>query len=328
PGVKHWWSYPDETVCVDDPDLMDFLKNARRNPGPRRVFLRTADLGQTASSHWVTIEQVRTVGRDAEVEASASDTLIEIRTVNVARLRLDLDSRLFFSRDVRLTVDGQNLGRRFDLPASVTIHRAGERWRVGPGSRPALRKTPALYGPAKQTLMSPFCLVYGTQDSALVSTLRHAATQEAMRWFLIGNGHCPVLADTEVTDAVFRKRNLVLYGGPNENSISRRINSALPVRASSGRMLLGRRVLGTNLAAIVAYPNPLNPQRLVLARTGTDPEAVKLSLFFGLIGSSTGIPDFLVFDRRVRRYGWHGIRAAGFFGPDWKLDPNSTFIEQ
>lgn len=328
PGVKHWWNYPDTTVCVDDPDLMDFLKNARRNSGPRRVFLRTADLGQNSSSYWVAIEQVRTVGRDAEVEATASDTLIEVRTANVARLRLDLDSRLFFKQDIRLVVDGQQVGSRFELPANVTIHRSGSRWRVGFGRRPALRKTPALYGPAKQALMSPFCLVYGTQDSALAPTLRHAATQEAMRWFLIGNGLCRVLPDTEVTDAVISRRNLVLYGGPNENWVTRRINSSLPVRVSSGRMLLGRKVLGENLAAIVTYPNPLNPRRLVLARTGTDPEAIRLSLFFSVLGSSTGVPDFLIFDRRVRRYGWQGIRAAGFFGPDWKLDPNSTLIGQ
>lgn len=328
PGVKHWWSYPDGTVCVDDPDLMEFLKQARRNPGPRRVFLRTADLGQNASSYWVAIEQVRTVGRDAEVAACAADSLITVRTANVARLRLDLDSRLFFSRDVRLVVDGQRIGGRLEVPASITLHRAGDRWRIGPGRKPARRKTPNRFGPAKQTLMSPFSLVYGTQDRPLAETLRHAATQEALRWFLIGNGTSVVLADSEVTDAVVRQRNLVLYGGPAENSVTRRIAASLPVRTAAGRMSIGRNPVGDSVAAILTYPNPLNPDRLVLVRMGTDPEAVKLSLSFGIIGSSTALPDFMLFDRRVRRYGWHGVRAAGFFGPDWNLDPNSTFIER
>jgi hypothetical protein len=59
---------------------------------------------------------------------------------------------------------------------------------------------------------------------------------------------------------------------------------------------------------------------------GTDSNALKLSTFWGIIGSSAGVPDFMVFDRSVRRYGWAGARAAGFFGSDWNLDPASLYI--
>ena len=79
---------------------------------------------------------------------------------------------------------------------------------------------------------------------------------------------------------------------------------------------------------VLIYPNPLNPQRLVLVRLGTDAEHTRLAAFWGVVSSSAGIPDFVVFDKRVRRYGWAGVRAAGFFGPDWQLDPGSTFLER
>jgi len=32
PGRPHWWSYEDGLSCVDDTDLMGFLKNQRRDP--------------------------------------------------------------------------------------------------------------------------------------------------------------------------------------------------------------------------------------------------------------------------------------------------------
>ena len=92
--------------------------------------------------------------------------------------------------------------------------------------------------------------------------------------------------------------------------------------------MLGKTALNGSFAAIVAYPNPLSPEHLVLVRMGTDFESTRLSLFYGIAGPSSGVPDFMVFDNSVRRYGWAGVKAAGFFDPDWKLDPASMYIQQ
>jgi hypothetical protein len=93
-------------------------------------------------------------------------------------------------------------------------------------------------------------------------------------------------------------------------------------------MMLGDKNLGDSLAAMFVYPNPLNHDRLVLVRMGTDADNTRLSLFWGVASSGTGIPDFMVFDRSVRRYGWAGVRAAGFFDPDWKIDPASMYLQE
>jgi hypothetical protein len=93
-------------------------------------------------------------------------------------------------------------------------------------------------------------------------------------------------------------------------------------------MLLGKRNLGDSLAALFVYPNPLNPDRLVLVRMGTDSDYTRLSLFWNVASSGAGIPDFMLFDRSVRRFGWAGVRAAGFFGPDWTLDERSMYVQE
>jgi hypothetical protein len=314
--------------CVDDTDLMSFLKGQRRDPGPRHIRLRTADLGQSHRSYWAVIERVRAVGRDADIEAWATDSLVSVKTANIEQFSLELTGTPFFAGSVRIEIDGKRSGPLCELPGRFTFHATGRGWAIGPARASQLAKTPDLYGPPKQAMMKPFLLVYGTADSGLTSFLRHSATQEGMRWWLVGNGRAHVVPDTEVTPEDIRLNNLVLYGGPAENSVTRRIGDRLPVRVKAGHMLLGNKDLGDSLAAMFVYPNPLNHGRLVLVRMGTDSDNVRLSPFWGVASSGAGIPDFLIFDRSVRRAGWAGVRAAGFFDPDWSIDPGSMYLQE
>ncbi len=329
PNRKHWWT--DESLGItvaDDTALMSYIKDKRRVQGPRRVRFRTGDLGTSHRAYWADIEQASTVGQDAAIEAWADDSTVRVVTENVARFRLSLDGLSFSRTRIRVEVDGQPIGRAFELPSHPAFRQVSGRWFAGEAQSSRLTKTPRAYGPCKQAMMKPFVLVYGTQDPSLADFLRHTATQEALRWWLIANGTTEVLPDSEVTDSIVASRNLVLYGGPKENSATRRIGSEFPVRVRSGHLFLGRKDLGDSLAAMFVYPNPLNRSRLVLVRLGTDAEHTRLSTFWGVLSSSAGIPDFMVFDKRVRRYGWAGVRAAGFFGPDWQLDHGSTFLER
>lgn len=328
PNRPHWWSYEDGLACVDDTDLMGFLKTQRRDPGPRHIRFRTADLGQSNRSYWAVIERARVVGRDADLEVWATDSLVTVKTTNVSQFSLELTGQPFFSGRVAVRVDGKLVGRSDDVPAHLTFHHTDKGWTPGPARAAATTKTPNLYGPAKQAMMKPFLLVYGTTDAGLTDVLRHSATQEEMRWWLVGNGRTQVVPDSEVTASDIARYNLVLYGGPKENSVTNRIADRLPIHVKAGRMSLGNRDLGDSLAAMFVYPNPLNRDRLVLVRMGTDPDNTRLSMFWGVASSGTGIPDFMVFDRSVRRYGWTGVRAAGFFGPDWNLDPASMYVKE
>lgn len=329
PNRGHWWS--DESLGItvaDDTGLMNYIRDKRRVSGPRHVRFRSGDLGTSHQAYWVSIEQAKVVGQDASVEAWTDDSVIRVSTENVSRFRLHLDGPPFSMTRIGVEIDGQSTGRGFELPAHPAFHKNKDRWQPG---EPRLRdphKTPELYGPAKQAMMRPFVLVYGTRNTSLTDFLRHTATQEALRWWLIGNGSTEVLPDTEVIDPIIASRNLVLFGGPAENSVSRRIAHALPVQTRNGRMFVGANDLGDSLAAMLVFPNPLNPRHLALVRMGTDAEHTRLASFWGIMSSSAGIPDFMVFGKRVRRYGWAGVRAAGFLGPDWNLDPASMYLQE
>jgi len=329
PGRGHWWS--DESLGItvaDDTAMMNYIRDKRRVSAPRHVRFRSGDLGTSYRAYWVSIEQAKTIGQDAAIEARADDSIVRVSTENVARFRLHLDGPPFSQTRIRVEVDGQRIGRPFELPSHPAFHKSRGRWQPGGARLREPHKTPDRYGPAKQAMMRPFVLVYGTGDTSAADFLRHTATQEALRWWLIANGSTEVLPDTETTDSVIAGRNLVLYGGPAENSVSRRIAHALPVQTRDGHLFVGTEDMGDSLAAILVFPNPLNPERLALVRMGTDPENTRLASFWGIVSSGVGVPDFMVFDKRARRYGWSGVRAAGFFGPDWNLDPASMYLQE
>ncbi|MFO7639206.1 MAG: prolyl oligopeptidase family serine peptidase [bacterium] len=329
PSAGHWWGREEfgETP-VGDTALLEFLRDRRREPDPRRVSFRTADLGTSSGAWWLEIERARTVGEFSEIEATAGDSSVTVRTANVEQFRLDLDARLPFPGPVGVEIDGRRVTTVRSLPAHVRFHRRDGQWREGPARLRGPAKTPACYGPAKQAMFRPFLLVHGTADPAQADRLRHEAVQEGLRWWVRGNGRAEVLPDTAVTDSLAAAFNLVLFGGADANHVTRKFAGRLPVQVRAGELRLADRNLGPDLAALFVYPNPANPERLLLVRMGTDAEHTRLAGFWGLLHSGAGIPDFIIFDRSVRRLGWGGVRAAGFFDAGWRFDPASAWLAE
>ena len=115
----------------------------------------------------------------------------------------------------------------------------------------------------------------------------------------------------------------VLRGGLVEGVEPRRVVSGRPVV-----LTFSGRDLGDSAAAVFVRPSPFNPDRLVLVRMGTGAAECRLAASWGFVYSGAGMPDFVVFDKRYRRWGWAGVRAAGFFDPYWRVDDRSAFYER
>lgn len=337
PGAGHWWSIDSlATSCVDDPDLMAFFQGVTRDSCPSRVVLRTSDLGKSDSAYWVRINSQEEVFRDSRIEATVVEgpgsepgrTTIRVRTENIDEFTLAPCGALCGDGQVLVSIDGYTslLG---DAPAQPVVFskRAGG-FRPGETRTGGLEKSPDLFGPIKQAYFSPFVLVYGTAgDSLTTDILLNQARIEAWQWWIRGNGHAEILPDSQVTPAVMADYNLILFGGPEENRITKRLDRHLPIRLTDGRFRAGGRWVETNptgkpaLAAEFVYPNPENQDRLVFVHEGVGVEGLKLSTFFGTLYSAAGLPDFLIFDQSVRKKGWGGIIEAGFFGSRWQYPP-------
>lgn len=369
PGAPHWWTDPKipGSACVNWPELMDFLQTKVRNPKPKDVILRTNDIALNNHAYWVTIDQMDVLYEDTRVEAHVHDDgSVWIDAQNVAQLSLDLKG-IAKPGDVCVGINGSVVCGKWDGASPLVFHKSGDGFLPGPADVPPLHKSPTLFGPMKRALFSPFMFVYGTTGGPeMTHQTQRAAVLDSQIWWWRANGYAPVIPDSEVTPDIEQNYNLVLYGGPEANSVTARLDPNLPIHVTHAGVTIGTHThTGPGLAARFVYPNlgetspikmaetlkieselkaavwprasteasavPLYVSpvpRLVLVIAGTDPAGMRLAQQANLMYSGAGYPDFIVFDATVKTEAWGGFLAAGFFDNAWQLpaDPRLAFF--
>jgi pimeloyl-ACP methyl ester carboxylesterase len=332
PDKGHWFEVDtlDHISCVDDPELMEFLKPKTRNPYPKHIIFKTTDLGQSNKSYWVEIDQQESPFSESQIEAEIKGNKIEINTQNISQFTLFLSEHFLPFGEILLLINGEEISYAFKNSEKLTFSKRGDKFQVGELKHLGLKKSSSFYGSIKQAYFSPFVLVYGTKgDSATTELTFHQARLEATRWWRRANGFTEIISDTEVTSEIIADYNLVLFGGANENFITAKINENLPIKVKDGRILLGeKRIKGKQIAVEFIYPNPLNPEKFVFVHEGNDLKGFLLSDFFTTIYSGAGLPDFVIFDDRVKQKGWGGVICAGFFDSDWQIDEKLLYLKE
>ena len=142
-------------------------------------------------------------------------------------------------------------------------------------------------------------------------------TRAIKEWRREFRGEAQVRKDSEVTDAEIAASNLVLWGDPSSNRILARIADKLPVKWTASGIVVGKdRFSPETHAAILIYPNPLNPTKYVVLNSGfTFREADYLSN----ARQTPKLPDYAVADLTTPPDGrFPGkIVSAGFFNEQW-----------
>lgn len=342
PGAAHWWDDPKTpgADCVNWPELMAFFQSHLRNPKPKSVVLRTNNIALNNHAYWVTIDQMDVLYDDTRVEAHVTGpSTVRVDAQNVGQLSLDLRG-LVKPGDICVSINGSMICTKWDGDEPAVFHKSGYAYLPGPADVPALHKSADFFGPMKRAYFSPFVLVYGTTGGdEMTHVNQRAAVVDSQYWWWRANGYAPVLPDSEVTDAIERDYNLILYGGPETNSVTARLDPRLPIHVTHSGVTLGRRTLtGPGLAVRFVYPNlslrgsgateatPSSP-RLVLVIAGTDAAGMRLAPQANLMYSGAGYPDFIVFDSTIKTKAWGGFLAAGFFDNAWQIssDPRLAY---
>jgi dienelactone hydrolase len=341
-GKEHWWNVKEtEGVdCVDSSELIEFLKSHERDPYPKNVFFKTTDLGLKSRNYWIEINEPEVLYHDSVIDVGIEGNTIVIETENIARFTLSLTPELINPGEINLKIDAQELKYEFSGEDSLTISKKGEQFKIEKSKKPGLlqrifkkrkvRKNPEFFGPIKKAYFSPFILVYGTQgDSESTERNLHRARVEAQKWWRRANGYVRIIPDSEVTEEIIDNFNLILFGNPKTNLITAEINKDLPISIRDGKFLLDGRIIdGKDIAVQMIYPNPLNSKKFVLIREGNSPKGEELSGLFNVIYSGSGLPDFMIYDDRVKKKGWAGVIAAGFFDMDWELDRDLMYMKK
>jgi len=318
-----------------------------RDPRPKHVTYKTAWL-RYPGAYWLKITGIEKRLKHATIDgvADPEKKTIEIKTSNVTELAIESARLPFEGAPARVTLDGAAVdatkASRGDGVQSAYVFRRGkEGWAPAPPEAAegfAPRKTALLEGPVEHAFMSPFLVVSADNVGAKEKDLMRAAAKQAADelvalWRYRFAVPCRRKPANEVTNADIAGLNLVLIGGPEQNSLTRRVLDSRLIIALEGEAIRisGRQYAGPNAGATVCCPNPLNPQRYVVIIAGTTPRAyadinVRFGNWFDWVGYDYRRHyDFAVFDDFTNGHSPESFLVWGFFNEQWQMAPETTF---
>jgi hypothetical protein len=292
---------------------------------PKRTVY-TATHPRHGRAWWLELDRLDSPVRFATVKAAAADGTVDLVTENVAALTV-LTGELPVKAE-QITVDGA----RFVPPPQTAgspfvLEKWNGAWRPADPAR--LMKREGLSGPFSDVLRDPFLVVYGTEgDSALMREISAGEAERFAAEWEKRYGEAPRLkSDAEVTPADAARFNLLLFGGPGVNRLSREVCAAAPFGVSEEAVLLGgEEFTGRDVGLLVCYPNPALPARMAALVAGTTPAALYQAadrpgrwFNWGACDKYKWF-DYAVFDAATA--GPESYLAVGFFDNRWRRLPD------
>ena len=317
---------------------IDSIVAPRRNPVPPRVRLTTWTLKYNRMN-WLVVDGLEQHWERATVDADFSggvlDNSLRITTKNVSAFTLTFapgECPLDNTRLPRVFIDSSKPSAprvKSDRSWTASFRKSGSRWELveeaDDDSR--LRKRPGLQGPIDDAFTDSFLMVRPSGKAAnekvgaWVNTEMNRAIEQWRRQF---RGDARVKDDSAVTDVDLAAHNLVLWGDPASNQVLARMADKLPIRWDTRAVKAGKESFAAaSHAAVMIYPNPLNPKKYVVLNTGfTFREYDQLNN----ARQVPKLPDFAIVDvsKPATSRAPGGIATAGFFDERWELTDKST----
>lgn len=246
-----------------------FLQH-RRNPDPRHVRLRSAEL-RNASAYWVHALQAASPLAFMVADADVVDrNVIRLDTDNILDIELSPSSALV-DTDKPVKVVWNGMAREMNLNDGKLRLTAAEY------KREARHKSEQLPGTIADFTATPFAVVVGTisTDSSMKALCHEKAAGFVDAWQSWQN-HLPrVFDDTAISVEDMANYSLLLVGGADANLVTAKLAAQLPFQISSGQIAIDGKVFRARDAALqLIYPNPLNEQRYIMIVASTSAEGM------------------------------------------------------
>ena len=332
PGAHHFY---EKNAKLDVAQRVDALVAKGRDDAPTSIKFTTWTLKYNRMK-WVTLDAMGKHWERARINADISPAgALAVTTLNAEALTLNLPKQLAGTKSgvpTTLTIDGQKVQITAGVPTNdvwtIHVRKAGAGWAA---SRSAttnkLAKHHNLQGPIDDAFMDSFIMVQptGTPLNEKVgawaqSELKHAVAQ----WRQQFRGDAIVKDDTAITTADIANSNLVLWGDPHSNKLIARILGKLPLHWDGNGIQIGTRTYpAANSAAILIYPNPLNPKRYIVLNSGFTYREYD---YLNNARQTPKLPDWAIVDvDTAPNSRFPGkIVDANFFGEQWQVQESHS----
>jgi enterochelin esterase-like enzyme len=307
--------------------LFKDLQNVTRKKKPAEVRLVTGDY-RAAEQHWLRVTWLARQPELARVRAVAQASEIRIDVSGADALEVAWqEAPLDAAAELSVVVNGVSVAKspKKALGSKLSLLRSAGTWQLGAASA-GVRKHAGNAGPITDAYYGKLIHVYGTANTAHTAELKKQAERGARGWPLwLWRVDQPVVADTEVDDALLRDSNLVLYATPGSHALLSRIEAQLPIKIESDAVVVGnQRYTDKGVGTKFIYPNPLNPKRYVIVQAAPTLDAVKAGY-----NLPDFLPDYVVYDAKSTRSRPRLIfpaapPALGYFDTAWRIDETHT----
>lgn len=300
-----------------------WMKRHRLDRYPHEQRLRAGQL-RYAKAGW--LQAMRQTDPTKMIEGIAtrvSPVELDVRTANTKKIRLSPDASLFSRDELTRVIWNGELAGEFDFskgPIELTAEGCELEGRV---------KNPTTPGDVSDFVMTPFAIVAGTTatDSLMKRLCVERAEYFRDQWISTEHVTPRYFLDSEITDEDIAKYSLWLFGGPEENLVTKKLAGGLGVELAPGKIVLPGKTVEIEDAGInVMRPHPLNEDRYVTLVAGNSPQ--------GMYHSIWGVEqvDFWISDWKSMTWGDapdvtmdQTIVLAGYFGEDWKFNEDFSF---
>jgi len=303
PGFGH------EGIPYQDQLIPWFLKH-KRNANPNIVRVRSANL-RSASAHWVNVTQRNDPYSFIEAEAEVLiNNTIRLSTDNVLEIELSPSNKLINHNKPVTVVWNVNDIRKVNVTNGKIILQSKD-------YKPSqLTKNPKIEGPMTELTTTPFALVIGTtsKDTLMKRMINQKAMDFVREWKNWQKYEPRVFKDTELSESDMKNYSLILYGGPTENLISKKLEKNIPLRITSNEIEISGKKFSANDAYVqMIYPHPLNNERYVSVIGATS----GAGMFF--YNGFTNDCDFIIQDGTIGHLNDRIFIARGLFNYNWQI---------
>jgi dienelactone hydrolase len=322
PGKPHW--FDDDTIrpgadVTDAVFFEKFYKYKVRNQYPDEVKFVMTDAAVTSKLYWVKIIDTYKYPEPASVDAKWIDNnYLDVTSGNVSMMEIKLKDESTSQVNVNWNGNTMNIS-----PTDGVLQIKD------PDFVPAISNlTKAIApGPMKRAYMDPFVIIIGSNtDEQTFNSYLNAARQQSIFWWYNANGYVEIMTDKDASPEKIKDKNLILIGTQEDNLLLKDKILLTPVQISgTGIYIDGNELVKGEYAVKFIYPDTSNNNRLILFSTGTSSKYALLAEAFPAYATSGGLPDFIIFNEKVREYGFGGLTAAGYFDKVWKFDRSLSY---
>ena len=184
-------------------------------------------------------------------------------------------------------------------------------------------KGPDRSGTFKSAFDHDALLVFGTGGTDEENRWAESkARYDAETFWYRGGGSLEVLRDSDFDPVRTPGRNVILYGNADTNSAWKKLLDGSPVEVRRGQVRVGERTeSGDDLGVLMVYPRPGSDIATVGVVAGTGPVGMRLTSRLRYFISGIAYPDLVVLDTLNPKSPTPAVRAWGYFGPEWTVEP-------